>query len=65
MLTFKDLRLRSSKDTNRASKLLGISKQTLYKIEERKRNPSRKVINKMIEHYNCTYEEIFKAMESK
>lgn len=56
---FKELRMQASLDTKTAAEMLGISLSLLYKIEQGYRMPSRDLILKMSEIYNCSTDQIF------
>ena len=56
------LRLKAEIDTDKAVQAFGISKSMLYKIELGHRLPSAKVIYKMSELYDCSIDEVYKAL---
>ena len=56
------LRLKSEIDMDKAVQAFGISKSMFYKIELGYRFPSAKVICKMSELYDCSIDEIYKAL---
>jgi putative transcriptional regulator len=56
------LRLKAEVDTEQALKTFGISKSMLSKIELGHRLPSSKVICKMSALYDCSIDEIYKAL---
>lgn len=56
------LRLRAEKDIEEAVQAFGISKSMFYKIELGYRFPSAKVICKMSELYDCSIDEVYKAL---
>lgn len=56
------LRLRAEIDSEEAVQAFGISKSMFYKIELGYRFPSAKVISKMSELYDCSIDEIYKAL---
>jgi putative transcriptional regulator len=56
------LRLKSDIDTDKAMQAIGISKSMIYKVELGYRFPSAKVICRMSEVYDCSIDEIYKAL---
>ena len=56
------LRLREEIDIDKAVQAFSISKSMVYKIELGYRFPSAKVICKMSELYDCSIDEIYKAL---
>jgi putative transcriptional regulator len=56
------LRLKEEIDVEHAAKTFGISKSMLYKIELGYRFPSAKVICNMSQLYDCSVDEIYKAL---
>lgn len=56
-------RLNNELEVDSAIKSLNISKSMLYKIETGHRLPSPKVIAKMSKLYNCSIDEIYKALK--
>lgn len=59
------LRLKAEIEVDKAVQVFGISKSMFYKIELGYRFPSAKVICKMSELYECTIDEIYKALGVK
>jgi putative transcriptional regulator len=56
------LRLKAEVDVNQAVQAFDISKSMFYKIELGHRLPSARVICKMSELYDCSIDEIYKAL---
>jgi len=56
------LRLKANIDIEKAIEAIGISKSMIYKVELGYRFPSAKVICKMSELYDCSIDEICKAL---
>lgn len=56
-------RINSGIDFENAIEALGISKSMLYKIETGKRSPSKNIILKMSKLYECSIDEIFRALK--
>lgn len=56
-------RINSGIDFEKAIEIIGISKSMLYKIETGKRSPSKDVIFKMSKLYDCSIDDIFKAIK--
>ena len=56
------LRLKADIDIEKAVQAIGISKSMFYKIELGYRFPSEKVICKMSELYECSIDDIYKAL---
>jgi len=56
------LRLKADIDIDKAIEAIGISKSMFYKVELGYRFPSAKVICKMSELYDCSIDEIYKAL---
>lgn len=55
-------RLKAGLETNEAVEQLGITKSTLYKIEQGCLYPSIKLLNRMRIVYNCSADEILNAL---
>ncbi|OOM75115.1 helix-turn-helix protein [Clostridium puniceum] len=62
MSKIREIRIKSQLDTESACNKLGISKSMLYKIETGYRQPSKTLILKMSQLYQCTIEEIYKIL---
>lgn len=60
---FKELRKKTGYNTEHVAKLLDVNKATLYKFEEYHLLPSIKILLKMRDIYNVSYEEIMNAYE--
>ncbi len=58
MISLKALRTDSGMTLDEASKKLGISKYTLYNYEHFKTQPSKEKIDKILELYGVTYDDI-------
>lgn len=56
------LRLRAEIELEKAVQTFGISKSMFYKVELGRRIPSTKVIYKMSELYDCSIDEIYRAL---
>ncbi|ADK16707.1 helix-turn-helix transcriptional regulator [Clostridium ljungdahlii] len=56
-------RLNAGIETGEAINKLDISKSTFYKIEQGHLKPSRDLILKMSRLYDCSTDEIFKALK--
>lgn len=56
------LRLKAEVDVDQAVQAFDISRSMFYKIELGHRLPSTKVIFKMSELYDCSIDEIYKAL---
>jgi putative transcriptional regulator len=59
MKHLRALRKNAGLKVNVASEMLGIKKDTLYKIENGLRNPSIALLLKIREIYNCSFDDIF------
>jgi putative transcriptional regulator len=55
-------RLKAGLETNEAVEQLGITKSTLYKIEQGCLHPSVKLINRMRFVYKCSADEILNGL---
>lgn len=56
-------RLNADVDMDKAIEVLGISKSAFYKIEQGHLKPSRDVIAKMAKLYDCSIDELYKALK--
>lgn len=56
-------RLNAGIELNEAVEKLGVSRSTVYKVEQGHLKPSRDLILKMSEVYKCSTDEIFKALK--
>lgn len=56
-------RINAGVEPDEAIENLGISKSAFYKIEQGHLKPSRDLIVKMSKLYNCSTDEIFKALK--
>lgn len=56
-------RLNAGIELEEAVEKLGVSRSTFYKVEQGHLKPSRDLILKMSEVYDCTTDEIFRALK--
>ena len=62
-ITLRDIRKKNGLSVKDAAQKLEISEQYIYKMEIGKREPGKKLINKMSGVYGCTIEQIFFAIK--
>ncbi|MCH4237516.1 MAG: helix-turn-helix transcriptional regulator [Clostridium tyrobutyricum] len=61
-MNFKALRERQNLSLHDAAQKLGIGIQSLYRYENKKRIPSKKILKKIVSVYNCSQQELGEAI---